>query len=64
MLLVVAIMPCKLNRRAYEQLIRENIQAMDELKQEFIDGGRLLEWQHIVAVLKYSPDREYGSKGD
>jgi hypothetical protein len=55
-------MTMKLNRGAYEKLIEEDIEAMEKSKFAFEANGVLLEWRHIIEVLKASPDREYGEK--
>ena len=50
----------KLTRDAYEKLITENIEAMKLVKSAFVASNIRLEWEHIIAVLKASPEREYG----
>ncbi len=55
-------MPSRLNRRAYEQLIEEDVEVMESMKKWFTQAGKRLEWDHIVDVLRASPDREYGEK--
>lgn len=55
-------MTSKLNRRAYEQLIREDIAAMETVRERFVCSELKLEWEHIVDVLRASVEREYGAK--
>ena len=50
-------MPTRLNRHAYEQLIREDIEWL-------MHQPPSLEREHILAVLRCSPDREYPREGD
>lgn len=53
-------MPLELNRRAFQQLIDENIEAMKKTKQCFIDNDVLLEWDHIITCPRHMPDLYYG----
>jgi len=50
-------MGTKLNRRSYERLINEDI---DWVKAQ----PRTLERDHVIEVLKASPEREYGQGAD
>lgn len=53
-------MPTQLNRATFEKLIAENIEAVEECKEEFTDNGHRLEWEHTVDVLKQAPALYYG----
>jgi len=53
-------MPCTLNRKAFQKLINENIEAMEKMKQYFIDNDVRLEWDHIVSCLQHTTDLHYG----
>lgn len=46
-------MPSKMNRKAYEELIQEDLKWLKK-------QPRTLEREHIIEIVKSSPDREYG----
>lgn len=52
----------RMNRQAYEQLITEDIEAMEKVKPHFVKHGVRLEWEHIVICLKSLVDLHYGKR--
>lgn len=54
-------MSTKLNRRSYEQLIREDLEALEKLRPTAIALKIRLELDHIIEIVRVSPDSEYGT---
>ncbi len=52
-------MPITMNRKAFEQLIEGDIEAMMEFKENFTRNGFNVEWNHIVVCLRNLPRRIY-----
>jgi len=46
-------MPIRMNREAYEKLIAENLEWLEK-------QPRTLEREHVIQIVRQSPDREYG----